>query len=578
MKKITFIIPFLFLLFACNKNEEPKDKTITTEQIEQAYREIKISADSILLSDNPIEGFKKIAEEYRKMEEVKNVEVNSDALAVEFENGFICFWKESYLSENNISATNRSFNNINKEETTTESTQKKFCIINQASDDEVFSFMFSLIAELETLYNENNWETTIIPRVQATRDFLQSELNKYDAVYFSTHGNIYNDIIYLATGEYCDSELVVFFNEMLTNGLPINRTAIINLLERRNGNYVTISYKTVSSYDIQNYYSNRRFNNSFIYADACHGLQSEHLARAFVDNGAAVFMGWNEANCMGDDVAVDIFKHLLEGYTLEESKEHVILLGSSPDTHENLYHPDANLLYYPESASDFRLVNSSSEQVNLPSKITENYGDGADISLFEYDTKQRLTRYSYDENEEWGHIVTFNYSGEELAYTITHWNDINKDARLNFTKSGNKITCSGQENEKGEIVDVTYTITLNENGLPVTILEPYNGINTYEYDDNGNPVTHLWREAYSDVYGTSRKMEFDDKNGIFSSSATPVWWWYLNGPFYEYLNNNMKKETYTKGDVSNYVYTLTYNSDGYPEKIEYVYGSISIEY
>ena len=92
MKKILFVFSVLFLLFGCNKDNNPKNNTFTNEQIEQAYQIIKVTADSILLSDDPIAEFGKMVEEYEKMEDVKYADVTSVGLVVEYARGEVMCW------------------------------------------------------------------------------------------------------------------------------------------------------------------------------------------------------------------------------------------------------------------------------------------------------------------------------------------------------------------------------------------------------------------------------------------------------------------------------------------------------
>ena len=385
MKKTSILFLILaFILAGCETSET--ETLLTDEQIEQAYLKIKETADEVLLSANPIEGFEVLAEEYRSMEEVKTVEVKKDGMTVVLENGFICFWKISDFSENNLSVVQTQHLRNQKKQTTTSSTKRKFCIINQTSDNEKMNYLPPQCTELAALYNNSDWEATIIPRELATKDFFNSNLNQYDAIYILTHGSIYNNIIYLAAGDFFDSQMVKSFKEMENNGVPINGTAVMCLKEVRNGNTIIVPYKTVSSYDIQNYYNDRHFNNTFVYSTACHGLQSEHLAKAFVNNGASAFMGWNETNCMGDEAGFEVFKYLLSGRTLDESLSHILSLGYSPDSHDTeANHPVSELNYYPASASSFRLVESTQtydKGVNINGTIwaTRNVGAPGEFS------------------------------------------------------------------------------------------------------------------------------------------------------------------------------------------------------
>ncbi|MDR1864437.1 MAG: hypothetical protein LBR08_02585 [Bacteroidales bacterium] len=198
----------------------------------------------------------------------------------------------------------------------------------------------------------------------------------------------------------------------------------------------------------------------------------------------------------------------------------------------------------------------------LPVKITEIFDDEPEVSTFEYDDQKRLTRYVCAEEENYGSVISLFYLNDELSYTTTYWNDLKQTTRLDYSRSGNVVTCTGRENEKGDIRDVTYIITLHAQGYPESIDGPYESdLSTYLYDARGNPVERSGS-------GTLSVGEYDGKKGIFSACTTPAWWFYQEGVFRQYLRNNLLKETYTKGNItSEYSYTYTYDADGYPVRM-----------
>ncbi len=199
--------------------------------------------------------------------------------------------------------------------------------------------------------------------------------------------------------------------------------------------------------------------------------------------------------------------------------------------------------------------------VKLLKKISDE--DGA--ITFKYNDKSQLVEYSDNESEDWGYIITLTYDAKnELVSTLTKWKIFEMPLSMTYSKSGNTITCSGQENEKGEIRNVTYIVTINEQGLPSKIQEPYQSSRTYEFDNNGNPISEDWRNDGSSISGTLWKAKFDQKKGLLSACTTPKWWWYQHGIWWEYLNNNPTEISYTKGDAYKWTNSYTYNNQGYP--------------
>ncbi|MDR0542930.1 MAG: hypothetical protein LBH19_12080 [Dysgonamonadaceae bacterium] len=362
LKKISIVLFAVGLITAgCERNNDNNPPEITDTQIEQAYQEIKKTADEILLSDDPIAGFEAIAQEYRQKKEVKEVEVTNDGMVVEFENGFVSFWTNTpfadmdsedidFANKQRVKATSVSANN---------SAERKLGFIVQISKTDFFKEKLSekynkVLAE----YRNRGWDTPVISCEQATQDFFLNNLNQYDALLILTHGGIYNNTIYIATGELI-SDWKNFWGELT------NPASVITVTEKINGEEYAVSYKAVTANELKTSYSNKRFKNTFIYTSACHGLQNTGLADAFTGNGAVAFMGWNETNCLGFYTGGTVFQHLLENKTVHETREFITSLKHNPDQgtpaekHDG-GHPATVLNYYPASAADFRLVEPKS--------------------------------------------------------------------------------------------------------------------------------------------------------------------------------------------------------------------------
>jgi hypothetical protein len=343
------------ILNGCKKEETPAKPSFTDEQIEQAYQKIKQTADAILLSDDPIAGFEAVAEEYRKMEEVEKVEVNSDGIAVELKNGFISFWNKPFYSDINIDNDFNSQNfvkngNLNSDSPTT--TNKKMCWIIQISETDFWkNALASRYNDLAIQY-QNGWDVDIKLCHQATLDFFMNDLNNYDALLILTHGGFYNDMVYLATGSQFEADITSNLEDM-------GSIAIFHCLETRNDRDTIIIYQSAISTAMQARYEDKPFNNTFVYTSACHGLQNTSLANAFTSNGAAVFVGWTETNCYGFFSGRFVFNELLQGSSIQETINYATALtpdkGEPQEEHDG-GHPNANLTFHPQSAASFRLI------------------------------------------------------------------------------------------------------------------------------------------------------------------------------------------------------------------------------
>ena len=343
----------------CNKNKNSDSPQSTDERIEQAYREIKTSADAVLLSDDPIGGFEAAAEEYRKMKGVKAVEINGDGMTVEFENGVVSFWSNllySDMDSDNIPTIDGIFaRNANpKSGLTTRATGKKMCWIIQISEDDVWKELKGNYETLATTFDSAGWKIDWKLGDQVTLDFFMTKLSQYDALMILTHGGIYNDITYLAMGDQYDKVMTSDLDKMESR-------AIFHCPVTKNGKKTVVIYKSAISTAIRERYKNNRFDNTFVYVSSCHGLQTTSLANAFTSNGAAAFVGWTEANCKGFGSGYYVLLWQGNGYSVKETMDQLTSNGTwsdkgSPKNDHAGGHPDADLTFHPASAANFRMV------------------------------------------------------------------------------------------------------------------------------------------------------------------------------------------------------------------------------
>jgi hypothetical protein len=354
------------------------DDTTTGGKVEKAYKKIKQTADSILLSDDPIAGFEAMAEEYREIKGVKNVQVDYTGLFVEFDNDKNwCWYLPIYHEEEKSKLT--SMENIMPVRSSALSTrsdeQREMCIVIQVSKDERMTSIEKRCNEIKETY-KNQWNVTQILGEHASVDFFLNKLNQYEMVVIFTHGSFYNPLIgsskiWLFTGDEVTEEESKDFWE---KNFSIGNSGVSAVKEKRNGKMSKHYYKMVSEDDIKKSYKNKPFPQTVIYTNACNGLRTDGLASAFIENGADAVIGWNEINCAGWDVGTDyVVPDLLNGHSLSECIERVPYNGKigrlNPDfmgennelhpTEDGRSHPKAELVYCTAesiSASEYYLV------------------------------------------------------------------------------------------------------------------------------------------------------------------------------------------------------------------------------
>ena len=95
------------------------------------------------------------------------------------------------------------------------------------------------------------------------------------------------------------------------------------------------------------------FNNSIVIMMGCEGLNNTHMAEAFVERGASVYIGWNKSPRVTDtDSATScLLKHLLvQKETLDTAVQTAMeTMSKLPETQQLL------LLYYPQNAGEGKI-------------------------------------------------------------------------------------------------------------------------------------------------------------------------------------------------------------------------------
>jgi hypothetical protein len=395
----------------CSKKKNPNQPDFTDEQIEQTYQKIKLTADPILLSEDPIAGFEAMAEEYRKMEEVKVVEVTNEGMFIKFENGELVGWyTPMYIEVQHADLYSlQKVSHHQKSAIRLTSNQKYALLLNQQSMERRPQNDYFL-QNLTFRFTEAGWKYNQLVASDITVDFLKGididdkggkSIADYDAIYFIAHGFAADHKTWIVTGEEVEKQE--------NKGSEPELVCRVNYLEKdiEDGAIRTsASEKYAFSGDfIRTYYQQGDFTNACIYMVACQSMGSNgnadySMAQAFTDHGkASVYIGWDESNYSGQESGYYLYQKLLEGKTLSEAfdflhhypatqryfyNKNILIDGFQLD--ELLYIEDlkgldsdadynpqmniATLRYHPASASDFRLVERPS--VDPETGLTED--------------------------------------------------------------------------------------------------------------------------------------------------------------------------------------------------------------
>ena len=378
MKKsiLTFIICIIVLLlcFSCGKDDKPTGPTdgglteAEKQAIIEAHDSIAVTADSVLFTDDPIEGFKELLPSYQSYANVESAWVTDNALYIRYEKGGVESW---IITPNEITPPS-------SRPPTPKSMPKptgikgfeelignnKVCFINQMYKDERFQKSTERITYLSDLFEDNGFEVTVKNGEDADLEFFADSLSKFGVIFIHTHGSFsyFGLTTWLLTGEEPSTFDKIFLDVALWR---IGKIGISNITEKRNGECVKISYFKISQRFIDSKYSEGDFPYSLVYLTACEGLKSmNHFPKIFSEKGVAVTIGWDEVNNLGTETGKLLFELLLlRCYNLETG------FNSLPDEakHGGRDFPPgecsgglsieegANLTYYPSNGGSVQL-------------------------------------------------------------------------------------------------------------------------------------------------------------------------------------------------------------------------------
>ncbi len=370
MKKIVIVLSAIVIatILNCSDNgvtNEEQEGLSNEEQeaIEQSYAAVSVTADSILIIEDPISGFENILTTYLNDPNIENAWISENALYIKYEKGGIVSWyissestKPPYLPKTiNTNETYQSHgNNVVGNE--------KVCLINQVFNDEKFSSCQTIINNLSTNFTQNDFQVTTVNGSNADLDFFDSELSKYGTIFLITHGHYDDTNNWILTGENGDIDLLTKLYYTLWYN---NKISISTVKEKRNGVDVTVQYLSISNLYIDDKYESDVFPNTLFYTCACQFLKSQTFSNVLINCGAAAVIGWDETNCKGHYIGEHLMNLMLGGVSLEDAFDEL------PDESKVDYchiTEGANLKYYPQAGGTLHLV----ETILNPPIITFN--------------------------------------------------------------------------------------------------------------------------------------------------------------------------------------------------------------
>ena len=342
------------------------------QEILQSYEEISVTADSILFTDDPIDGFEQMLSIYESDPTVENAWITDDALYIEYVKGGIVSWyiTPDFIippyggggllvakdSENKLQSYfgNREFVGSNQA-----------CLINQTYNDERALFNRDIINHLSDNFTQNGYEVTIKNGSSADLDFFDSELKNYGVIFDISHGSYDGTNTWLSTGQ----EATLF--NIIEEDFLFWRSKLISIQncdEVREGELVGVNYYTISNHFINKEYSQDDFPHSLIYLVACSSLFTTQLAEVFHSKGVGVTIGWNEYNVIGPHSGKLLLDAMLGGADLSTAYNN-LPIENRCDTNKkpNGTIVTSMLYFYPPSGGTIRLVAPTNAEIIISS-------------------------------------------------------------------------------------------------------------------------------------------------------------------------------------------------------------------
>ncbi|GHU68902.1 hypothetical protein FACS189413_06820 [Bacteroidia bacterium] len=394
--KTGIVLTFILLFFGCEewyntlleKEEPPEEEIISAAEIEQAYQEIKLTAESALAGDNPTESLEALAQSIGDKEGVESVNYDENSLTVRFADGTGHFWiytpyaeadstaetnekvappqAAQYLPEAGNSASLRAVANANA--------KKKILIVN-TQWRENRSENTTAINRITNLFAASSeWAIYQVPQTNGSGQFVEPDIN-----FFKTGLSGYDVIFLIAYGhkEVVSQGLSVKDFFWLQTSQTKTYTAVDNKIEiitqGTNGNNTsTHEYYYVSQKFIEENYSSG-FPNTLIYTTAeCMGMMSwgspYHLtAKAFK---AKAFVGWDKYNPAAVTKGADLFEALGD----QSLKSALSQIGFSEDNSNTINDKESYAAYFSSNRSDniIRVYTKDAATIpfwGIPSKI-----------------------------------------------------------------------------------------------------------------------------------------------------------------------------------------------------------------
>lgn len=330
------------LLSSCEKKEftaEEREKQ-QMEAIVKVHKTIAPVADEALLSDNPVEELKKVADQFKGNPEIETIEFETDKLALKYKNGGWVFWYINPWADVDENPAPRSLQQEEEQDSIIPNTLRlgeikpypKILVVNQHSNAQNLREVNEALSNIVSALEKKGYDINYIPNEKFDFTFCKNGLKGYDAIYISSHGS-YSEKAktnWIAIGEKIDPSFSwdeeSIDHEVWKNALfaPMYTVEEVARKEVYNEEVpIVVPYYAISqNYFNQNYHSGD-FADCLFYLDICQSLKNlsnNGLANTLTNKGAAKVIGYDGSidGFISVYNGVVLIQNLLEGRSYNE--------------------------------------------------------------------------------------------------------------------------------------------------------------------------------------------------------------------------------------------------------------------
>ena len=347
--------------------QEAPNSTPSVSKMADYVVEVTDRIGPLFMQCETIEELEEYLEDIKKIRGVEDAYTTSNSLFVEIKGGFPIAWiytpeevdeesNETYSSapvENRQIQTRSSYDEHNYL-----TNAKKVCIINQQANDESRNDRKVKYNKLANDFENAGFSVEKVDGENANGNFFYNSLTSYDVIFLITHGSYDDkkDLHWICTGEECNEakrdKILNLINQWI--GFTVDSDDVekhfgfgFGIVDEKRGeeseSIIYLMFNEVFLQEIKG-----TFNNSIIFNVSCQSLTGGYsLANVFINNGASVYLGYDETNWEGNKVGSDFYSKMLTGMTVGEAY-------NSIDRYDEYY--NANLLLRTRDDEDICIV------------------------------------------------------------------------------------------------------------------------------------------------------------------------------------------------------------------------------